>query len=171
MKLEITGIEGSRDHIIDDVNGVIFMANVKDVNEDGDSAINAGIVGKFSPISILLSIHNILKQDDIKDVLTSARFIQQFIDFHEDKTGTTPHLTLEEIDMMIKTQQTLENIFGCLDSEEVREKECTCDNCTCEKEAVEEDLLDKALEGKSRQELDALIAMGRMLFGSGALND
>ena len=168
MKLEITGIEGSRDHTIEDVNGVIFMANVKDVNENGDSAINAGIFGEFSPISIMLSIHNILKQDDIKDVLKSARFIQQFIDFHKDSTGMPPSLTLKEIDMMVKTQQTLENIFGCLDSEEVREKECTCDNCTCEKEAEEsEDPLESMLKGKSSEQLEAMLAFGKMLFGTG----
>ncbi len=168
MRLEITGIEGSREHTIEDVNGVIFMANVKDVNENGDSAINAGIVGKFSPESIMLSIHNILKQDDIKDVLKSARFIQQFIDFHKEKTGTAPRLTLEEIDMMIKTQQLFESIFGCLDSEEVREKECSCGDCTCDKKADEsEDPLESMLKGKSSEQLEAMLAFGKMLFGTG----
>ena len=168
MKLEITGIEGSRDHTIEDVNGVIFMANVKDINENGDSAINAGIVGKFSPISIMLSIHNILKQDDIKDVLKSARFIQQFIDFHKDKTGTTPHLTLEEIHKMIETQQMLETIFGCLEDDEVRRKECTCEDCTCDKEAAEsEDPLDSIFKGKSSEQLEAMLAFGKILFGTG----
>lgn len=167
MKLKITSIEGSRDHVIEDVNGVIFMANIKNVNENGDSAINAGILGKFSPVSMLLSFHNILKQDEIKGILKSAKFIQQFIDSYKDKTGSIPHLTLEDIDMMIKTQQMLESVFSCLDSEEVHTKEYTCEECSCEREAAEsEDTLESALKGKSKEQLEAILAFGNMLFGT-----
>lgn len=167
MELKITGIEGSRDHVIEDVNGIIFMVNIKNVNEDGDSAINAGILGKFSPVSMLLSLHNILKQDEIKGILKSAKFIQQFIDYHKDRTGSTPHITIADIDTMIKTQQMLESIFGCLGSEEVRTKECTCEECSCEREAVEsEDTLESALKGKSKEQLEAILAFGNMLFGT-----